>query len=76
MLSKFMHHTVKSIEKPAQGYTDFWYHLFIGITHKKFEGTISKIDTFIEIFVMRKNNVPLIFPPFLPNFLSKLAIKG
>ena len=36
----------------------------IGVTHKKFEGTISKIDTFIEIFVMRENNVPLIFPPF------------
>ena len=38
----------------------------IGITHKKFEGNISKIDSFIEIFVTRENNVPLIFPPFLP----------
>ena len=38
----------------------------IGITHKKFEGNISKIDSFIEIFVMPENNVPLIFPPFLP----------
>ena len=34
----------------------------IGITHKKFEGNISKIDTFIEIFVTQENNVLLIFP--------------
>ena len=70
-----MHHTVKSIAE-----TSLRLHRLlvppIGITHKKFEGTISKLDIFIEIFVMRENNVPLIFLPFLPNFLSKLAIKG
>ena len=69
-----MHHTVKSIAE-----TSLLHRLLvppIGVTHKKFERIISKIDTFIEIFVMRKNNVPLIFPPVLPNFLSKLGIKG
>ena len=38
----------------------------IGITRKKFEENISRIDPFIEIFVTRENYVPLIFPPFLP----------
>ena len=71
----FISHTVKSI---AETSLRLHRHLVpaIGITHKKFEGTISKIDAFIEIFVMRENNVSLIFPPFLPNFLSKLTIKG
>ena len=55
-----MHHTVKRIAETSLTCTP------IGITQKKLEGNISKIDTFIEIFVTRENNVPLIFPSFLP----------
>ena len=62
-----MRHTVKSIaETSLRLHRPLVTCTPIGITHKKREVNISKIDTFIEIFVTQENNVPLMFPSFLP----------